>query len=290
MSIRFSLTNLLIAVGTILFINGCGGEKFQSHWKKSDIMVDGQVEDWTNYPVAYYEKDDTRIVLGFANDDTSLNIMIRFRDHRIARLFERRGVILWFDGKNQKDKEFGIQYVDPNARKMGLPTMEMFGRDFRREPIFMDQASEPNGSFSLISKDTVEIPQDGIEGIRAAVDFQQGLYCYEFSIPIYKNEVYPYAIKISSKQKVKLGVEIAPVSEEEKERIEEMMKERRQSRQGGSGRGGGMPGGGMRGGGMKGGGMRGGGPGRQIPDMDGKEMWMTVLLADSFSEITARLE
>jgi hypothetical protein len=288
MSIRLYLTNLLIAVNTILLFNGCGGEKFQSHWKKSDIVIDGQVDDWTNYPAEYYEKDESRMIVGFANDDTSLNMMIRFRDHKLARLFERRGVTLWFDGNNKKDKEFGIQYVDPDAKNMGLPSMQMFGRDFRREQNIMDQTPELNGSFSLITKDTVEIPQDGLEGIRAAVNFRQGSYFYEFSIPLHQNGASPYAINISLKQKVKLGIEIAPVSEEEKERIEEMMKEKGQRMQGGSGRGGGMPGGGMRGAGMKGGGMRG--PGHLMPEMDEKEMWMTVLLADSFNEITARLE
>lgn len=37
-----------------------------------------------------------------------LNLMIRFRDNRLARMIEARGLILWFNEKNENN--LGIHY------------------------------------------------------------------------------------------------------------------------------------------------------------------------------------
>jgi hypothetical protein len=94
-------------------------------------------------------------------------------------------------------------------------------------------------------------------------------------VPLGKNENSSYTLVTSNKNKIKLGIELAAVSEEEQAKMKEMMAER-----GGRGRpGGGMQGGGMRGGGMRGGGAPQGGRPRGIPNMDGKEIWFTVYVA-----------
>ncbi|NOQ97869.1 MAG: hypothetical protein GQ561_06860 [Calditrichae bacterium] len=274
---KIGVSVIFFGIIMLIALNGCGGEKLESQWKDAQITVDGASDDWSEYVVHYFDKEDMEIVLGIANDDTSLNLMIKFRDQRLARMFERRGVTFWFDGNDQKNKNFGIFYQNPQLTMIEIPRGDMPGRRNDMNPDG-GETFQPGGIFSLIAQDTVELGGTDIHGCKTKVDLKEGVYCYELSIPIAKNENSPYALVLSNKSKIKLGIELAAVSEEEQAIIKEMMAERE-----GRGRsGGGMGGGGLRGGGMRGGGggSRGGRPGG-MPDMDGKEIWFTVSLAKS---------
>ncbi|OPX35134.1 hypothetical protein B1H10_01960 [candidate division KSB1 bacterium 4484_188] len=162
---------------------GCSGEKLHSQPKMNKIEVDGRDADWSDYKTNYYEKENMRIVLGVVNDDSSINILIRFRDFRLARMFERRGVTLWLNSENKKKKTLGIHYINEASKYMA-----------------------------------------------------------------------------------------------ERQKLKEWMKEKGGGGMRGKIRGG--AGGSRRGGRMGGGGMRGVAPGRQMPDIEGKEFWMTVLLSN----------
>ena len=136
---------------------------------------------------------------------------------------------------------------------------------------------EPKGQFTLAKNDSLTgIFLDDIIGFEASAGYSDGLYCYEFAVPLTQMEETPYYLDISNTESILIGLEISGMSEEEKEKLKEEMANRRGSGMRGGGRGG-RSGGGRGGGGMRGGGMRSGG--RQMPDMDGKEYWITVMLA-----------
>ena len=62
----------MIGLQLILFlITGCGVDIFKSEKLESKISVDGVGEDWANIPLTYIE--DMEMVIGFANNDTTLN-------------------------------------------------------------------------------------------------------------------------------------------------------------------------------------------------------------------------
>lgn len=264
----------------MVMIGGCGNKQIQSNWKQSAIVVDGQVSDWSGYSSEYYEKDDIHILLAIINDDSSLNMMIRFNDQYLARMFERRGIVLWFDGNCKKDKYYGVYYINPDAKNMIPPS---FGMGGKRLPGVLErnQPLTPQGSFSLINQDTLRIPSIGISGLQAKAGLARGAYCYEFEIPLQQNEDSPLALFVSQQKKINVGVDIPPVDKEERARMEEMMADRNVQGRPLGGRAGsnGMPGGGKRGGGMPGGENRG--PGGMMPDFDGKEIWFTVILASA---------
>jgi hypothetical protein len=273
---------------------GCSNKKVESQWDDQSISIDGNGKDWESLPLEYDEELD--IVYGIVNDENSLNLLLRFRDHKLALKMNSRGAILWLDEKGKKKKHFGIWYIDEDA--ITDITQMMASRKNQasgQRSSFQQQPQPLKGSFSLLGEDTLSIPSAGLNGLAAATGYHDGTYCYEFRIPLRKSEETPYALEAALGKKIKVGMEIAAVSEEVRKQIEEQMAERQQS---GSGRGGGMRGGG-RGGGGKGGGMRGGGRGGTkggggasgssnqgdlLKDLEAQEMWVTVVLAKDASE------
>jgi hypothetical protein len=275
---RYILCAMILLPAIFIFtLAGCGGKTHTANWNESKIQVDGNPDDWSAYPLEVYEHDNIQMVLGLVNNDTSLDIMLKFNDARLARIFNRRGVTLWLNGADKKDKVLGIRYVDKNARFMEMPPSGEFGEPSNR--ILHDNKEIlPNGTFFFIHKgDTIDLPVSGFDSYSAAAGYKKSAYCFEFGIPLAKAEESNNALKISKNGKIKLGIEISPVSEAQKKK-QEMMGEKGTGRPGGFD-GGGMPGGGMRGGGMPGG-MRGN-PSFMNPNLDGQEMWMNVQLAGS---------
>lgn len=272
----FHLKRLIWGILSAALILGCSGEKVHSQPKMNKIEIDGHDADWSDYKTKYYEKDDLRIVLGVVNDDSTLDVMIRFRDFRLARLFRHRGMTLWVNGENRKRKTLGIHFVNEAAKYMRAPSPGRFGEPGGASAP-MENMRRFRGTFSLIKDEVSEIiSSSGLEGVFAATDVQDGTFCYEYEIPIGVNITAPFALKAKPGDAIKLGIEIPPVSEEERQRMKERLKER-----GGGGMRGQIRGGsGRRGGVMRGRGLRGGAPGRQMPDLDGEQIWITVLLSN----------
>jgi hypothetical protein len=258
------LTSLFI----LIILNGCKDTSMKSEWKKSEITVDGDSDDWPDYSLKFLEWDDIQAILGIINNETSLNLMIRFRDKRLARMIEARGLVLWFKEKNEKN--LGINYVnkDFHYRRRSMESHRLNKEEIVGPP---EEKLLPEGSFHVMKDDTNEIPESGFKGILAAADFINGLYCYEFQVPLFTQSSSPYTLHTPLGNKLKIGFEIQPVSEEEKEQIKEIMKEREQEASG-------MRGGGMHRGRMPGGRMGRDKTGHSMPDLDGKEVWFTVLL------------
>jgi len=272
MKIKTEVSVKFIGIIMLIALNGCGGEELQSERKDSPITVDGKCDDWLNLTTHYFDKEGMQIVLGIANDDISLNLMMKFRDQRLARMIDRRGVTFWFNGKNQKSKNYGIYYQNPRTDMMAIPRGEIPERGNGSHPEG-GGTFQPKGVFSLITQDTVEITGTDISGSEAQVDVREGVFCYEISILIDKIENLPRTLFVSDKNLIKLGFEIAAMSEEDQVQMKEMLAERVDQSRPRGGRGGS----GMRGGG---GGTKGGRPGG-MPDRDGKEIWFTVSLARS---------
>ena len=272
---------IFLSILCIAFCIGCG-KTIDSHWKDKAIQIDGKSEDWKGIPL-YYEEDQN-VMYGIVNNDSTLNILIRFNDSRLAHMFSRRGMILWLNDENEKEKKIGFHYQEQfiPGERAGFMDRERFNRD-------EDQRGEmrtpmpPQGSFSLAINDSItERSIKNVNGMAAAAGLENGLYCYEFSIPLFSAENLtsetpkagdlPYYICVSSKKEIKVGLEILPFNREERDRMTEQMGERRPPR--------GMHGGGMMGDGRRPGGRMSGGSDRHfMPNMDGEEFWMTVHLA-----------
>ena len=195
--------------------------------------------------------------------------MFRFNDPLLARKFAMNGLTLWLD----EDKEFGVHYQDYALTHMLLnsdPRQLMRGQISR-------EAFIPKGSFALINEDkTWETEHLAAFSLNAEFEQVNGLYCFEFSIPLTAQED---KINLSAEKIIPVGIELSAVSEEVQKALKEKREQGMQGRSGGRGKSGmnGGMGGGM---GGRGGGQRAGRrPLEQQMDFDGKEIWLDVVLA-----------
>ena len=253
---------------------GCG-EKIESTWKTQFLTIDGNSQDWEGLPLQYQE--DMKIVYGIVNDDATVNVVIRFNDERLARMFSMRGFTLWLNDEDSENKLIGIHYRDDSMRDRFMAERGDHNRERNQGEQKYPDPQKPKGKFTLAKNDSsTTIPLGDITAFEAAADSKDGIFCYEFSIPLTGTEGSVYYLNPSNQKTIKVGLEIVGMSEEEKENLKAEMEEQRKSRQGsdmgGRGRGG------MKGG-MRGSGMRGGGNRPQMPDLDGEEYWISVQLA-----------
>jgi hypothetical protein len=266
------MNSRLCCLCTALFIGlniiGCG-KTMESTWVRSPLVVDGNGGDWSKYPLQYNE--DLNLVYGFANDDSLLYCMIRFNDQHLAEMMAIRGFTLWANDPDEEEKLWGIHYQDPSLREkfMNRPHRGRRQGDQQNDPF--RKTIPPNGRFTVVRHDTESEPDvRDCDGLNAAAGLEGGLYCFEFSLAFQGAASLSYHLNSSPGKSIKVGFEIAGVSEEEQERIKEEMAERREEmgeerdgmRDGRRGEIGGRPGGSF-----------------YMPDMDGDEFWVTLKLA-----------
>jgi len=275
MHIRWNhLAAVALGVFTLTGVSSCNGLEMQSTWTEKPITVDGKVDDWRGIGSALLEENEASV--GLANDSSRLYVLVRLRDRRTAGMIRRSGLTLYIDPEGGKSKDFYICFHGGPSRE----DIEAMGGDGDRRPsdrendFMAPDTGRPE--FTCYQKGRIvemEIPTDGSLGPAAAYGVDQGLYTYEFSIPLQESTVRFYGIGAEPGRKIGLG-----------------------AKWGGGGRGGmsgprmhggGMPpmggGGDMPPGGM-GGGPRGGGPGDgefgKRPDRPKEqEVWLKVPLA-----------
>jgi hypothetical protein len=266
----------LLSISSLLFIFfiGCSEEEAQSCWLNKSILVDGNGKDWKDIPLTFNE--DLNLIYGMANNDTSVNLMIRFSDQDLANKLSRRGMTLWLNETNEEEKLLGIHYVDESAREL-KPGKEG-GFDRNQTPDLRagsQQPFVPGGTFTLALKDSKTGTNiKNVRGLEAAAGYWDGLYCFEFKASLNEPEKTIHSLSVPGDGKINACLEIGPMTAEEQERMKKKMAQRDES----VGRGGGTKGGG-RGGGRKGGGMKGSSSQMQTIDTDGQEMWITIMLA-----------
>ena len=267
-----------ITISTLIV--GCKGpQEVETHWSAKPIQVDGHMTDWIGIPTTYFE--ESAVQLGLTNDSENLYVLFRFNNEMWARLIHTGGLTLWLDGSGEKKKEFGLRYTG------GPPLSELQDRGMGGEGGFLDRLTEEQKErlaqrasnedrITVVNKENEPIehlPIDGSKGPAVAFADLQGIYTYEFSIPLGKTDLTSYGLDAQPGQSVCLGLEWG-LSDEQRKQIMDSMG----GGPPGGGRGGGPPGGGM---GRKGGGGGPGGPGGMSrPQMPEKqEMWVKTVLA-----------
>jgi hypothetical protein len=266
------ITSFLLSLA-VLLTTGCG-EKIESTWKNQTITIDGDGQEWEGLPLRYQE--EMKIVYGIVNDNMTIDFMIRFNDTSLASMFSMRGFTLWLNEEDSENKLIGIHYRDDSMRDKyrGERGHRPRGQVQEEQPSL--QSLKPKGKFTLAQNDSATtLPVEDIISFKAAADAKDGIFCYEFRIPLTSMDGSPYFLNISNQKTIKVGLEIVGMSEEEQEKLKSEMEERRSSMPDGNM---GDRSGGMRGG-TRGGGKRGGGNRPQMPDMDGEEYWISVQIA-----------
>jgi len=237
------------------------------------MIIDGDPADWERIPVAYFE-DGVRVVAA-THDDDAIYLTFRFGDERLARRLMARGVILWIngDGKTKnKDEAFGVRYTGSEDLQDYLETDEPDPAedesDPRRDRMMrnLSHLRASPGDLTIITYGVKEIVPEGLPtGPTAASSVNEGIFCYEFRIPMAHIGGKLADVSPTRKRKVAVGIQIGGTTDAERESISSALQDSL-GRRGAGGPSGGPPGsggiGGISGGGLGG---HGGGSGRRPP-------------------------
>ena len=89
----------------VLLISSCSQIKLQSHWRMDPIDIEKDSTGWEGVAGEYHE--DPSFVTSAVNNDSVLQLLVRFNDPMFARMLYSRGFTVWFD----KSENFGIDYM-----------------------------------------------------------------------------------------------------------------------------------------------------------------------------------
>ncbi|NOY61169.1 MAG: hypothetical protein GXO75_19845 [Calditrichaeota bacterium] len=250
-----------------IFIFGCKKTEIASQWQNRTMKIDGDNTDWENTAAEYLK--DPNAAVSISNDEQNLYVLFRFSDENLARKILSRGLLIYFN----KDEKSGIRYRGNFALAESL-------RSIRTRQNQSPKTNQPNfpaignlGMIGVFNQNNKELLRENNDaGPKAAALFRDGVFSYEFSIPI--------ELIANSDENAKLGFEISGIDRNR-------MKKIQQQRPSMGGRSDGMGG---RGSGMSGregemgdrGGKRGGRTGRDFryrSNMAPQEVWIHVQLA-----------
>lgn len=290
--------NLIIVVCllSMSFIIYCGGDKIQNQWADREIAIDGKFADWEG--IAQYTLEDQNLVMGVANDANNIYLMFRGTDEQLARRIQMMGVTVWVDKENKKQKKYGICYTGSTdihvsyRPKMGREDRRLREMDERRAKEMEQRMAKmrerrrgdlpgPGRIFIIEGDQKIERAEIALEGPVAGSAYNDGVYCYEFKLPI--------PIGVKNGKELKLGLELGGLSKEDRNAMRKELSERRDRGERPDfgeppdGDMGGRPGGrGGRPGGMGGrpGGMRGGPGPTGVQGFEKQEVWFSVVLAE----------
>jgi hypothetical protein len=266
---------LLLTLSVLILVTSCKTQEMETHWVAEPVQVDGEMTEWASGSTAYFE--DLGVQLGLSNDNQNLYILFRFSNQAWARAIRMGGVTLWLDNSGKKKKDFGIRYTGgpslSELQKMRPSSEGGFQEALTPEQRqrLLDMEQDTVGQITVIdkkSKQEITLRTDGSGGPAVCFASPQGIYTYEFSIPLEKGDVFDFGIGAKPGQIICLGLEWGGISKEDRRKMMGRM---------GGGRPGGMGGGPP--GGMGGG--RGGGPrGSSRPQRPEKqELWVKTQLA-----------
>jgi len=270
-----SKTLLLLALSNLVLLAGCNTQEVQTYWSAEPVKVDGEMAEWASGSTAYFE--DLGVQLGLRNDDQNLYVLFRFSNQAWARAIRMGGVTLWLDSAGKKKKDFGIRYTGgPSFSDLKMPGTSDRG-GFRQamtpeqQQRLFDMEQDTVGQITVIDKKSnqeMTMRADGSGGPAVCFASPQGVYTYEFAIPLHKGDVFDFGVGTEPGQVICLGLEWGGMSKEDRAKMREGM-------------GGGPPGGigGGPPGGMGGGrgGRPGGGSRPQAPEK--QELWVKTQLA-----------
>jgi hypothetical protein len=210
-----STDNVLVAVITLVTLlgttlAGCNGTRVDSSWRACAIVVDGRADEWPGQYVYAFDKENFRF--GVANDSTSLYVLLRTTDLRLAFQALGQGLQVRFRPANGH----GILWI-------GSPYSFALGRGVPRREA-QDRGGY-RGSRSMISEEVLDRIRRGIddlpeevqiftasgedslilsfaEGARRGIEVKEGCdrdgrFIIEMKVPLQRDIDHPQAIGMS---------------------------------------------------------------------------------------------
>jgi hypothetical protein len=240
-------------------------QRFESHWRDRDVVIDGNHGDWAGALLQVDEK--VPIAAAAVNDGQFLYVVLTTSDPARRAQILREGLVVWFDPGGGDSKHFGVKFPVGMRSEMGGR------RSVRPDPAQSPDQVEPTNRLELFGPkkdDARSFVADMAPGIAVKVGNVEGSLVYELKVPIQKTAELPYAIEAKPGALIGFGLETP------KREAESGEEGGRRGGMGGRGRGMGGGPGGMGGMGGMGDGRRGDrGPEPAKP----LKVWATIQLA-----------
>lgn len=182
-----------ILVLLIMILASCGQIELASLWKKTDVTIDGRVDDWQG---ALYAIEKQPVFVGVRNDADYIYICLQVSDPRAVAPVVRRGFIVWFDPSGGTGRVLGVKYP--------------LGMNFEMAEVNPEGARERGGAgrAPVIDRDQVEIlgpekdsvqrlKKEDLKGLEVALENRNGFFVYELKIPMAKGPEAPFAVGVA---------------------------------------------------------------------------------------------
>ncbi len=250
------LTRFVIPVLAVVSI-ACGREPIASRWVDTPFVIDGDGVDWPIAFTTYVE--ETRGVLGVANDDSTLYLLFRFRDERTARRAMVGGVTIWWSQEGSKGRQVGIRCAPVVSLADLMPTPQGGRGPLGEEPREGGQrpsaergraprprdAAEGDRSWPPPDRGSLRLriptPEEGVlhrdvrlvtakdpvgsaewldPRLSVQTGFRKGTYTYELALPLGAPGPSGVGIRASGGDVVRLTVSLGGIPEEDRDLVE----------------------------------------------------------------------
>lgn len=221
------MKKFLLFTITIIAIASIGAaDDLKARWIDKAITADGALDDWKGMPFESY-KDYATYAVG--NDSENLYVAIRFKDPMWLRSIRQGGLTIWINNRGKKDKIIGFKYNGGPDRE----EMEKFVEESRRKPQGdmrsfsmmegeFDREDSIEVMFAVLEKDwwfqPTLIDTNGANGPAVAFGIENGIFCYEYVIPLGKSGIKFYGVNIDLKKKIRIGFEWGGVEKKDRPR------------------------------------------------------------------------
>jgi len=238
----------------------CNSPDIQSQWTNDNLLLKEVFTDSLKISDRYLKEINASIA--FHNNSEYLYIILNSSDVFINRLIKIRGVTVWFNASNKKQKIYGVRYGRQNPAGFNPQMRDSFWESMTSDQKMRltEHQKARRQMITIINKGTEkQIPPNNPEWPAFAQAFSGEKYYLVFRIPIIHSDDNPNPSKMN---KVVVGVELGNADQKRPDQMGPPM--------------GGMPGMGGGGLGRRGETMRNAKP--KYQRFTHKEIWLNVIL------------
>jgi len=215
---------ILFIAAFVFAVSGCNDSTVNSHWKTSDIKIDGNKTDWGNTLIY---NDKSNFLYGVQNDDKFLYVCFATNDPDLEAKIVRMGLTVWFDRNGNDDQNFGIKYPlsfqdmgsqGMNFRRDDTPENQMRTRGDNNEPIGADRLKQAlerkQHDLEIVGKnkdDITKMSMAELKGIELKMEFQDNTLVYEMKIPLKFGTGLTYALNADTSETISIGLETGTI-------------------------------------------------------------------------------
>jgi hypothetical protein len=194
---------MLVCAG--LLLAGCETFTLLSHWRATNIAIDGNDVEWQGSMTQY-----GNLYIGAANDDRFLYLCLAATEKRtkaqLMGLF-KQDFYVWFDPKGGRNRTFGLKFSnDSPLMKESLVNKV----NYLRTPVFQIIAEEMMNNLEVeILKDNYPVAMladaKGID-VATSISLHGRKLIYELKVPLEQSVEHSFAIAAATGTVISIGI------------------------------------------------------------------------------------